>query len=145
MPSLKPPGEDLSLAPAELAFASHAFRLAWTRIASKFMERPDVTQAARDLLARAVLSHIGQRLGEPEVVALRALRTFGDILPVAAPDRDLRHGVPGRDPNVRACWETAVFLEESRAIIDGIIARQRETRTMIEGALAIIAEQRRQV
>jgi hypothetical protein len=79
------------------------------------------------------------------VVASRALQTFNDILPVAVDDPALRHKIPGPDLNVRACRETAVLLRESRAIIDGIIARQQETRSMIEGALAIIAEQGRQV
>jgi len=137
--------ENLTLAPAELAFASHAFRLAWAHISNEFVGRPDKIRAAGDLLARAVLSHIKQPLGEPEVVASLALCTFGDILPVAAPDRDPRRQVrdsPYSDPSVRTCQEAAVLLRQSRALIEGIIARQRETRTLIEGALALIAEQR---
>jgi len=110
------------LPPPELALASHAFTLAWTRIAYEFAGRRDATHAARDLLARAVLSHIRQPSGEPEVVASRALRTFRDILPVVACNRDLRRkvrGSPYSDPSVRACQDAADLLVHSRALIDG--------------------------
>ena len=145
MACLRPPDENLSLKSAELAFASLAFRLAWSRIACEFVERRDLTDAARDHLARAVLSNIKQPLGEPEVVASRALRPFREILPVAALNRDLRDEAPDPDLNVRACRETAVLVRQSRTLIDGIIARQRETRTIIEGAFTLVAEQRRQI
>jgi len=106
MACLRPPDENLSLTPAELAFASLAFRLAWSRIACEFVERRDLTDAARDLLARAVLSNIKQPLGEPEVVASRALRPFREILPVAALDRDQRDKVPDPGLNARACRDS---------------------------------------
>ena len=128
MPRLKPLDEGFALAPTELAFASQAFGLAWTRICHEFVGRRDATHAARDLLARAVLSHIRQPLGEPEVVALRAIRTYRAILPVAALDRELRRKVGDPDHNVRACRETAVLLRHSRALIDWISAHQREIR-----------------
>ena len=145
MACLRPPDENLSLTPAELAFAVLAFSLAWSRIACEFVERRDLTDAARDLLARAVLSNIKQPLGEPEVVASRALRPFREILPVAALDRDQRDKVPDPGLNARACRETAILVRQSRTLIDGIIARQRETRAIIEGAFALVAEQRRQI
>jgi hypothetical protein len=137
MPRLKPLDEGFALAPTKLAFASQAFRVAWTRICHEFVARPDATHAARDLLARAVLSHIRQPLGEPEVVALQALRTYKAILPVAAPNRDLRRKVGDPDLNVRG---TAVLLRQLRALIDWIIARQ-----LIRRASALIAEQRRKI
>ena len=137
--------ENLSLTPAELAFTVLAFSLAWSRIAYEFVERRDLTDAARDLLGRAVLRNIQQLLGEPEVVASRALRLFRDILPVAALDRDQRDKVLDPNLNARACRETAVLVRRSRTLIDGIIARQRETRALIEGAFALVAEQRRQI
>jgi len=136
--------EDLDLVPLELAFASHAFTLAWTRIVCEFVGRPDATHAARDLLARAVLSHITQPLGEPEVIASRALRTFRDILPATALDRDLprkSRSLRYSDPNLRASQEAADLLVQSRALIDEIIARQEETRVLIKRAWALIAEQ----
>src|SRR5215831_19182206 len=117
----------------EHEFAAQAFRVAWTRICNEFVARPGATHAARDLLARAVLSYIRQPLGEPEVGALQALRTYRAILPVAAP-RDLRGKVG--DPD-RA---TAVLLRQSRAPIDWIIAHQ-----LIRRASALIAEQRRKI
>ena len=140
-----PVDEDFALAPTELAFASQAFRLAWTRISHEFVGRPDATHAARDLLARAVLSHIRQPLGEPEVVALQALRTYRAILPVAAPDRDLRRKVGDPDLNVRTCRQSAVPLRQSRALIDWIIAHQREIRALIKRASALISKQRRKI
>jgi len=139
MAPTKPLHKDFILPPPALKFACHAFTLAWTRIAFDFAGRPDATHAARDLLARSVLSHIGRPLGEPEVVASRALRTFRDILPV----RRKVSKPPYSDPNLRACQETRVLLQHSRATIDGIIARKRETGTLIERALALIAEQQR--
>lgn len=115
-PRTKPLADnDLNLAPPELAFASHAFRLAWTRIDYEYVARPHAAHAARDLLARAVLSHIRHPLGEPEVIASRALRTFRDILTVAALHRDLRresHGGRNSDPSVLACQEAAVLLRQ---------------------------------
>jgi hypothetical protein len=140
--------KDLSLAPPELAFASHAFKLAWTKIDYEYVARPDAAHAARDLLARAVLSHIRHPLGEPEVIASRALRTFRDILPIPTLHRDLQResrGARDLDPSVLACQEAAVLLWQSRTLIDGIIARQRITRSLIERALALIAEQQRPI
>ena len=44
MPCLKLLNDDLTLGPAELAFVSHAFRLAWTRVACEFIERLNVVR-----------------------------------------------------------------------------------------------------
>jgi len=143
MPCPKLLDDDLTLAPAELAFASQAFRLAWMRVACEFIA-PNVAHAARDLLARTVLEHINHPLGEPEVLAFRALSNFRNTLPAAALARDLRPKRRDPDLNVRACRETADLVWQSRVLIDGIVERQRETRALIEGALALISEQRRE-
>ena len=78
------------LDPDAIEFTRRAFDLAWIRLTSKLAGQPDIAPVAHDALGKAILHQVATPLGEPDVLAARALRvlerSYQDLESVRLPE-----------------------------------------------------------